>query len=175
MRSILFFAALVFLSAAAAAQQLSININIQPVWGPVGYDHVEYYYLPDIDAFYYVPRHQFIYEEGGHWRRATSLPPRYREFDLYRSHKVVVNERTPYLHAAVYRQRYGSFRGAHDQVAIRDSHEPRYFVNKDHPEHARWVEEQKRGPAEHGKGRGNHGKGNGAPDRGRGKDHDRNP
>ena len=24
----------------------SVNIGTQPEWGPVGYDHVEYYYLP---------------------------------------------------------------------------------------------------------------------------------
>jgi hypothetical protein len=25
---------------------------------------------------------------------------------------------------------------------IRDSHDPRYFVNKDHPEHDNWVKRQ---------------------------------
>lgn len=40
-----------------AKAQVSLNINIgsQPVWGPTGYDHVDYYYFPDIDAYYYVP------------------------------------------------------------------------------------------------------------------------
>jgi hypothetical protein len=38
--------------------QLNVNVNIgsQPLWGPVGYEHVDYYYLPDIDSYYYVPR-----------------------------------------------------------------------------------------------------------------------
>ncbi len=45
-----------------AAAQISINVNIgsQPLWGPVGYDHVDYYYLPDIESYYSVPRQQFI-------------------------------------------------------------------------------------------------------------------
>jgi hypothetical protein len=37
-----------------ATAQVSLNVNIgsQPVWGPVGYDRVDYYYVPDIDAYY---------------------------------------------------------------------------------------------------------------------------
>ncbi len=181
MRSLLISAAALFIFSAAGAQQLSINIGNQPVWGPVGYAHVEYYYLPDIDAYYYVPQHQFIYLEGGQWRRATNLPSRYGNYDLYNSHKVVVNDRTPYRHAQVYRDKYGSFKGAHDQQPIRDSRETRYFANKDHPEHARWSEQQRQGRGNNGKGnngnvkgnRGNgkgnngNGKGNGGNDRSR--------
>ena len=43
----------------------------------VGYDHVEYYYIPDIQAYYYVPDHQFIYLNRGHWTFSRELPPRY--------------------------------------------------------------------------------------------------
>ncbi len=162
MRSMLISAAVLFLFGTACAQHLSINIGVQPVWGPVGYDHVEYYYLPDIDAYYYVPQHQFIYLEGGQWRRSENLPGRYGKFDLYNSHKVVVNERTPYRHSQVYRDKYGSFKGAHDQQPIRDSHETRYFVNKDHPEHAKWAEQNREGNRGNGNGRGGRGKnGNG--------------
>jgi hypothetical protein len=40
------------LSVKAANAQVSLNINIgsQPEWGPVGYDHADYYYMPDIDT-----------------------------------------------------------------------------------------------------------------------------
>ena len=74
MRSLLASAAVLFLFSAASAQTFSINIGTQPIWGPVGYDHVEYYYLPDIDAYYYVPQHQFVYLEGRQWRRSANLP-----------------------------------------------------------------------------------------------------
>jgi hypothetical protein len=53
---------------------LKVNVATQPVWGPVGYDHVEYYYMPDIDAYYYVPTHQYIYMQRGRWIFASSLP-----------------------------------------------------------------------------------------------------
>jgi hypothetical protein len=42
------------LSCALDAQLLdnvSNNLDIQPGWGPVGYDCVENYYLSDIDAY----------------------------------------------------------------------------------------------------------------------------
>ena len=118
--------------------RLNLNIGSQPVWGPVGYDHVEYYYMPDIDAFYYVPRQQYIYMERGRWMFTTSLPYRYRNFDLYSGYKVVINEPTPYRHAETYRTQYGSYKGNHSQEVIRNSHDSRYFENKNHPEHNKW-------------------------------------
>src|SRR3989339_76663 len=87
-----------------------INIGSQPIWGPVGYDHVEYYYLPDIDAYYYVPRHQFIFFERGRWIIRTSLPVRYRNYDMYNARKIVINEPRPYLRHNEYKSRYGSSR-----------------------------------------------------------------
>ena len=39
---------------------LNFNIGSQPAWGPTGYDKVEYYYMPDIDAYYNVQKKQFI-------------------------------------------------------------------------------------------------------------------
>ncbi len=161
MRSILASAAVLFLFSAASAQTLSINIGTQPVWGPTGYDHVEYYYLPDIDAYYYVPQHQFIYQERGQWRREANLPSRYGNYDLFNAHKIVVNERTPYRHAQVYRDKYASFKGRHDQQPIRDSRDAKYFVNPSHPEHAKWVEQNRRGPGNSGNDKGNNGNGRG--------------
>jgi len=145
---------------------LNVNIGSQPVWGPVGYDYVDYYYMPDIDVYYYVPRHQFIYLSGGRWIFATSLPIRYRSYDLYSGYKVVVNEPRPYLHANIYRTRYAPYRGRHDQVIIRNSNEPKYFVVKGHP---KYNGNGKGNGGGNGRGNGNgggNGKGNG---RGHGK------
>jgi hypothetical protein len=105
--------------------RVSVNVNIgsQPQWGPVGYDHVDYYYMPDIDVFYYVPRQQFVYLDGGRWVFAASLPDRCRSYDIYRGYKVVVNEPEPYRHCDEYRERYGRYRDCYgQQVVIRDHH-----------------------------------------------------
>jgi len=151
MKKIIFIAVLalsgfVFQSATAQVRvRLNVNIGSQPVWGPVGYDHVEYYYMPDIDAFYYVPKHQYVYQERGRWRFSESLPSRYRGYDLYSGYKVVVNEPSPYRRADTYRSQYGSYKGRHDQEVIRNSQDPRYFEIKGHPQHNKWRNDQNRG------------------------------
>ena len=125
---------------ASAQIRVGFNVNIatQPVWGPVGYDHVEYYYLPDIDAFYYVPQRQYIYMDRGRWVFRTFLPTRYSNYNIYNGYKVVINEPTPYRNADVYRSRYSGYKGRHDQELIRNSRDSRYFENKDHPQHREW-------------------------------------
>ncbi len=146
MRHFLVLILAVFLSSTVYAQlsiSVGINVDRQPIWGPTGYDHVEYYYLPDIGVYYNVPRHIFFYNEGGRWRSGSSLPSRYSGYDLYHSYKVVVNEPTPYRNDKMYREKYASYKGRHDQQPIRDSHDSKYFVIKDHPEHNNWVKQQK--------------------------------
>jgi len=121
------FCGIALANPAHAQISVSVNIGSQPAWGPTGYDHVDYYYIPDIEAYYYVPRHQFVYQNGGRWVFANNLPPRYRNFDLYHSHKVVINEPRPYLRYAEHRRMYAQFRGERDrQEFIRNSHDNRY-------------------------------------------------
>ncbi|HTK83154.1 MAG TPA: hypothetical protein VL633_12775 [Bacteroidota bacterium] len=131
--------------------RLNFNVDKQPVWGPTGYDHVEYYYLPDIETYYNVPQHMFIYRERGRWVSRSRLPYRYRNFDFYNSYKVVVNDPRPYRNHRMYRDRYATYRGRHDQDLIRDSRDSRYYVNKDHPEHDNWMRRQRQ---DNGDGRG---------------------
>ncbi len=134
-------------SAAAADAQISINFGInidrQPVWGPIGYDHVEYYYLPDIEVYYNVPQQRFYYFEGGVWVGRSALPYRYRNFNFYNSYKVVINEREPYRRHSIFRAQYQIFNGRHDQQSIRDSRDSRYFINEHHPEHKTWKDQQR--------------------------------
>ena len=98
--------ALFFAGMAKSQVNVSININSQPDWGPRGYDYVEYYYLPDIEAYYYVPRRQFVYISGGNWVFSAHLPPAYRDYDLYRGYKVVINQPRAYRYYNSHRARY---------------------------------------------------------------------
>ena len=139
-----------FLSSALDAQvhgSLNINIGSQPVWGPTGNDHVDNYYLPDIETYYNISSHRYYYNEGGRWKNSASLPSKYKNYDLYNSHKVVVNENQPWKNHATNQTKYASYKGQHDQTPIRDSKDSKYFVNKNHPQHNTWVQQQK-----HGKG-----------------------
>ena len=88
----------------------NINIGEQPAWRAPGYNYVEYYYLPEIEAYYYVPRHQFVYLNNGRWVFSSSLPYRYRTYNLYTANKVVVNRHNAYLSFEQDRTRYGGYR-----------------------------------------------------------------
>jgi hypothetical protein len=159
MRYLLLFIAAVLLSSTVDAQvriNLNFNVDRQPIWGPTGNDHVENYYLPDIETYYNVPQHKYYYQQKGRWISSSSLPSRNRNFNLYNAHKVVVNEPTPWRNHATNRDKYASFKGQHDQQSIRDSRDSKYYVNPKHPEHNNWVKQQKQNK---GNGKGN-GRGN---------------
>src|ERR1700761_1260865 len=131
MKRIILVAALLvgcFTFKSADAQlhiSLGLNIGSQPDWGPTGYDHAEYYYMPDIDAYYDVPNHQYVYFQNNSWIHAAVLPARYH-FDPYNSYKVVVNDRNPWERAATYRKKYAGYKGRRGQPIIRDSHDQKY-------------------------------------------------
>lgn len=90
-------------STGSTQAQISVRFNIgtPPSWGPAGYSDVQYYYLPDVQAYYDVPSSMFIYYEGGAWIRRSYLPYKYRNYDLYNGYKVVMRDyhgNTPYIH-----------------------------------------------------------------------------
>jgi hypothetical protein len=122
---------LAFVKNATAQVRLNVTINIgsQPSWGPVGYDYVEYYYLPDIQAYYYVPTRQFIYLSGSNWVFSYSLPSRYRTYNLYTGYKVVVNQPNAYHYFNTHKVRYAGYRGNHSQSIIRNSKAAKYKQN----------------------------------------------
>jgi len=131
MKRIIIGVALLLSSFAFRADaQLKINLNLnigsQPEWGPTGYDHADYYYFPDIDAYYNVSGHQYVYFNNNAWITANSLPPRYGNFDIYHSYKVVLNQPQPWRNAASIRAKYAGYKGRHDQVVIRDSRDKKY-------------------------------------------------
>jgi hypothetical protein len=132
MKKLIFTAAIIIgcLSVKIADAQihlsLGLNINAQPEWGPVGYDNARYYYMPDIDAYYDVPAHQYVYFENNVWVHRQRLPARFNNFDRYHSYKAVINEERPWQHNDQVRVKYAGYRGRHDQVIIRESHDSRY-------------------------------------------------
>jgi hypothetical protein len=137
--------AAIFLSGISSnlyAQVSVVNLGIQPIWGPTGYDYVEYYYLPDIEAYYNVPQHRYYYYNNGGWQNGSYLPLSLINYDNYNSYKVVVNEKDPWRNHKYYREKYNTYKGRHDQQLIRDSKDEKYFTNKKHPQHSKWLEQQ---------------------------------
>ena len=104
-------AGIILLVTSATQAQVSVNVNIgaPPAWGPAGYSSVEYYYLPDVQAYYDVRATQFIYFGGGRWIRSRYLPNQYRNYDLYNGYKVVLNDYkgdAPYSYHTKHRANY---------------------------------------------------------------------
>ena len=114
-KSIAFAIALFIAGAVQGQVSLNVNIGTAPEWGPVGYSEAQYYYLPDVEAYYDIPSSMFIYYEGSSWVRRSYLPSRYRNYDLYNGYKVVMNDyhgRTPYYNYKEYRTKYAKgYRG----------------------------------------------------------------
>lgn len=99
------------LASSLTQAQVSVNVNIgtPPAWGPAGYTEVEYYYLPDVEAYYDVRASTFIYFGNGKWIRASRLPYQYRTYDLYSGYKVVLTDyhgHTPYIHYKQHKVKY---------------------------------------------------------------------
>lgn len=164
------FFSLVMYQQSKAQVSITINTGSQPAWGPVGYDYVDYYYMPDIDAYYYVPQQQFIYRETNNWVFARALPPRLKWYDPYHGYKVVINAPKPYLQHNVYRLKYKKYKGYENrQVIIRDSHDERYKNNgrgnSEHNEEGYGKHNDNGNGKNKGHGHGNgNGKGNGKHD-----------
>jgi hypothetical protein len=129
------FAGSMLCQTATAQVAARINIASQPVWGPVGYDQVMYYYLPDLEMYYNVQRRKFYYLENDNWLSKSSLPSSYKNYDMFITRKVVVNVSRPYLDHAFYRVKYEISNGPSNQLSIRDSQDSKYFVNRNHPQH----------------------------------------
>jgi len=100
-----------FFASSTMHAQLSINVHLgtAPSWGPAGYASVDYYYLPDIESYYDIRASQFIYLSGGNWVRSRYLPRQYRNYDLDRGYKVVLNDyhgSRPYSNFRSNREKY---------------------------------------------------------------------
>ena len=107
--------------------QFSLNVNFgpPPPWGPAGYASVRYYYLPDVEAYYDVQSAQFIYFGGGTWVHRSSLPSRYKNYDLYGGYKVVMKDyhgNAPYHDFKSHQKRYG--KGYHGDTQRTNKEKP---------------------------------------------------
>ena len=108
---------MVLILAGTLQAQVSVNINIgtPPLWGPVGYTEVRYYYLPDVEAYYDIQASQFICYVEGDWVHRTHLPSQYRSYDLYGGYKVVMTDyhgNAPYVYFKDHKEKYAKgYRG----------------------------------------------------------------
>lgn len=129
MRTIKLIAAAIILFAFSPMQaQISVNVNIgaPPAWAPEGYTEAEYYYIPDVEAYYDVRQTQFIYFGNGGWIRSRNLPNQYRNYDLYGGYKVVLDDyrgSRPYNNFKNHKIKYHKgYNGKHNNKANHNNH-----------------------------------------------------
>jgi hypothetical protein len=91
---------------------------IPPVWAPP-YDDVQqvrYYYIPDLEVYYDVWSHEYVYLDDGQWIFSAYLPPFYSSYDINNAWVVVLDYRV-----------YQPWKSHHQYI----SHYPRYYYR--HP------------------------------------------
>ncbi len=117
--SMLFAAAIFSASTSEAQSNVKINLDAQPQWGPAGYNYAEYYYMPDIETYYNVPRREFVYYKDNKWAFSPNLPPTYSTYDLYSGHKVVLKTPNAYKNYNTHKVQYAKYKNKHGQVNIK--------------------------------------------------------
>jgi hypothetical protein len=155
----LLFAGCVPMSYVAEEPEANANVVV-PAWAPPydGAQFVKYYYLPDIDVYYDVWNHEFVYLQDGSWMFASSLPQMYGGFDLYNSFIVVLDHSVyePWMHHHYYvshypRYYYHSVYNVTDTRDIRGFNENKESQLRPKPEERIKLEEASKNRPEHEK------------------------
>jgi hypothetical protein len=143
MKKLIIMSALVIsgLSYKTADAQIGINIGFhlhthqvyapepvvveQPVYQEQAPD--DYYYLPDVEAYYSIPQHCYYYQDGDRWISAAYLPGRYHDYDWRSERRYEVRAIHPYMHHDFYRAHYGGFLGSNNGWG----HNGNYYARRD--------------------------------------------
>lgn len=154
---------ILLVTSATTQAQVSVNVNIgsPPAWGPVGYSNVDFYYIPDIQAYYDIRYSQFIYFGNGTWIRSRYLPRQYRDYDLYHGYKVVLNDyhgRTPYVYYKNHKAKYYKGYKGKPQKSIGYRNDNRYDKHDNGRDYDRGNNHDNHDRGNNGHG-GGHGKG----------------
>ncbi|WP_037502824.1 hypothetical protein [Sphingobacterium deserti] len=127
-----------FVKPADAQVSVHVNIGSQPNWGPVGYNYVRYYYLPEIGVYYDVSSRRYIYPQGNRWVNVRTLPKRYRHVNMSRTYKVVLNHAEPWRNHRDVHKRYHRYANNHSQHYLGDRrHNDRYDKKPSKKRHKR--------------------------------------
>lgn len=102
--------AMAFNTQAQVATKVDRTYGVkQPVWAPKAPVQTKYYYLPDIQTYYDVPAQRYIYQKDGNWVRTSTLPTRYKGYNLYKGQTVYLTDykgKTPYTYYSKHKVKY---------------------------------------------------------------------
>jgi len=95
-------------NSASAQVHVSVGFNLGGpvvVQRPVAvYD--DYYYLPEVDAYYSVGENLYYYYNGYEWVAAVYLPGAYSSYNWRNVNHIQIRANRPYLNHTVYRTKY---------------------------------------------------------------------
>lgn len=91
----------------------------------------DYYYLPDIDAYYSISQQCYYYMDGSDWISAAYLPGSFHDFDWRYARHYEVRAPRPFLHNDYYRSRFNgaAFNGHWDHF---DNHYYNGYARDNH-------------------------------------------
>jgi hypothetical protein len=74
----------------------------------------DYYYLPEVEAYYNVGAGCYYYNDGSRWVSCAYLPGAYRDYNWRTAVRYEVRAPRPFMHHDFYRQRWGGYAGDHN-------------------------------------------------------------
>jgi hypothetical protein len=118
MKKIALLAGIAFslLTSVSSQAQVRISFNMGlPVVQQTWYDYDDdYYYMPEVEAYYNVRRGLYIYPDNGGWVTANCLPPRYNGYTYGSGRYIRVRDRAPFSRNDYYRRQYATnYNGGH--------------------------------------------------------------
>ena len=162
-----------FTNSASAQIRVNVGFNLggpvvvqRPVAVPA---YNDYYYLPEVDAYYSVGENLYYYNDGYDWVSAGYLPGAYRNYSWRNVRRVEIHANRPYMNHNVYRTRY---RGNEFDWRRYNGQPNRNFGRNDRNDHRDWSNNRDNRPDWNGRdrrpddrndNRGNNGWGNQGP------------
>ncbi|MDG4950932.1 hypothetical protein NLM59_08340 [Weeksellaceae bacterium KMM 9724] len=107
----IFVFSLLFVFTAQAQAQVTVNVNMgnPPAWAPAKGAKAQYYYLPEIDAYYDVQLARFIYLDNAKWVRSEKLPLKFKHYDLRKGKIIYLTDykgKSPYKYHKKHKAKY---------------------------------------------------------------------
>lgn len=107
-----FFAFLFTMQLNAQRVSVNINVNSHPSYNHENdryyEDEPEYFYYPEIEAYFDINHSVYIYLDHGRWIRSRYLPRHCSDYNVQRGYKVVIDYhgRNPYNHFHSHQKKY---------------------------------------------------------------------
>ncbi len=109
-----------------APRRAYVQEPVQAVYNQPAVYNDDYYYLPEVGAYYSVNEQCYYYNNGNEWVSAVNLPGAYRNYDWQTARRYEVRANRPYMNDDFYRNRYN---GATFNVYQNDRNYDRGYAN----------------------------------------------